>query len=206
MANIADYMFAIIAGTFTALFSLPILYNLHILNVWVAVFAFIFAPVVFVFGVWLGKFLGRWLTFFTQFGKFAVVGFLNASIDFGTLNLLSALTSTSSGFLVGGINIPGFLMAAANSYFWNKFWVFGDSGDNIFADLPRFSLIIISGALLNSGLVIFLTTYVEPPSIATSNQWLNISKAFASAVMLAWNFLGYKYFAFNKQNNAGILS
>lgn len=201
MTNAVDYVFAIVAGAFASVFVLPILYNLHLLSVWTALAAFVFIPVIFMFGVWLGKFLGRWLSFFTQFGKFAVVGFMNASIDFGTLNLLSVLTSTSSGFLVGGINIPGFLLAATNSYFWNKFWVFGDSGDNVFADLPKFSIVILSGALLNSGLVIFLTTYIGPHFGVSAGQWLNVSKVAASATMLAWNFLGYKFFAFNSPTN-----
>jgi putative flippase GtrA len=92
-------------------------------------------------------------------------------------------------------------MAATNSYFWNKFWVFQDSGDNVFADLPKFSLVILSGTILNSGLVIFFTTFVGPQFGIGANEWLNISKVTASATTLIWNFLGYKFFAFNGQNN-----
>lgn len=201
MINFVDYIFALVAGSFAATFSLPILYNLHKLSVWTALAAFVCIPIVFIIGVALGKFLGRFLSFFKQFSKFAVVGFLNASIDFGVLNLLSALTSTASGFLVGGINIPGFIMAATNSYFWNKFWVFQDSGDNVFADLPRFSLVILSGTVINSGLVVLLTTYVGPQFGIPPNVWLNIAKVTASATTLIWNFLGYKFFAFNQANN-----
>lgn len=201
MMSFVDYVFALVAGSFTAVFTLPILYNIHRLSVWTALAAFVAVPVIFMMGIWLGKFLGKFFSFFRQFSRFAVVGFLNASIDFGTLNLLSALTKTASGFLVGGINAPGFLMAAVNSYFWNKFWVFQDSGDNVFADFPKFSVVILSGALLNSGLVIFLTTYIGPHFGLGANEWLNISKVTASATMLIWNFLGYKFFAFNESNN-----
>lgn len=197
MANVVDYIFAVVAGSITGVFLLPILYNLHHLTPWTALAAFAAPPAVFAAGVWLGKFLGRWLRFFIQFGKFAVVGFTNAAIDFGTLNLLSALTGTTSGFVAGGINIPGFLLAATNSYFWNKFWVFQDIGDNVFADLPKFSVVILSGAFLNSALVVLLTTYVGPHFGASAEAWLNVSKVCASATMLVWNFLGYKFFAFN---------
>ena len=75
------------------------------------------APILFVIGFWVGKFLARWFAFFEQLSKFIVVGFLNTAIDFGMLNLLSATTGITSGIVLGGVNVPGFSVAIANSFF-----------------------------------------------------------------------------------------
>jgi putative flippase GtrA len=55
-----------------------------------------------------------------QFGKFLAVGTLNTGIDFGTLNLLSWLTGIYGGVRLAPVNVPGVLLALANSYLLNK--------------------------------------------------------------------------------------
>ena len=124
MSNKKDYKVAIIAGFITGVFLLPSLKNMSIED-GIVVYGLPFViPVLWVFGLWLGKVLSKWLPVIYQFAKFVVVGFLNTSIDFGVLNLLSMFSGLTTGVLVGGVNIPGFTLAATNSYFWNKFWVF----------------------------------------------------------------------------------
>jgi hypothetical protein len=59
-----------------------------------------------------------------QFGKFLTVGTLNTAIDFGTLNLLSWLTDIYGGLRLAPINVPGMLLALANSYLLKKHWTF----------------------------------------------------------------------------------
>ncbi|MDO8523105.1 MAG: GtrA family protein [bacterium] len=202
-----DYFIGAVVGLLTAIFLLPTLYNLQYLSMPTAVMVCIGIPVLWVFGVWFGKFLGQWLKFFNQFGKYVVVGFFNTSINFGILNILSILTGTTAGVLLGGISAPGFLLAAMNSYFWNKFWVFKDtSGTNetVFKDLPKFALITLLGVLFNSLLIIYLTTYVGLRFGLDEKAWLNAANVAASAAILIWNFLGYKFFAFNQQNNQNV--
>ena len=136
-----------------------------------------------------------------QFGKFAAVGFLNTAIDFGVLNLLSLTTGITSGYIIGGVNIPGFLAAATNSYFWNKFWVFKKSGEGgVWHDFPRFLAVTVTGVLINGGAVVLLTTFVSPPFGMDGVRWLNISKVFATVITLVWNFFGYKFFVFGTKN------
>ena len=192
-----DYFIAAGAGIITAVFLMPMVYRFGWFSGVSALMFFFGLPILWAFGVWLGKFLGRFFRFFNQFGKFVAVGFMNASIDFGILNILSIFTSTTSGLFLGWINIPGFLAAATNSYFWNKFWVFENSREG-FGDAPKFTLVTILGVALNSLIVVSFTTYIGPQFGASSALWLNLSKAAASASVLLWNFIGYKFFAFKK--------
>src|SRR3989344_992981 len=86
-------------------------------------------PVLWILGVNLGYFLGRWVVFFNQFGKFAAVGFTNAAVDFGILNLLIAYYGIVSGLGFSLFKATSFVVAVAHSYLWNKFWVF--SSENL---------------------------------------------------------------------------
>ncbi len=151
-----------------------------------------------VFGVWLGGFLSRWMPIFAQLGKFGTVGILNTAIDFGVLNLLSKALGITAGFILGGVNMPGFAIAVVNSYFLNKLWVFRDRqhGESLMRDFPGFFAVTFIGVALNSGLIIVLTTYAPLLSGVAPSLRLNLAKASATLVTLIWNFLGYKLIVF----------
>src|SRR3989338_10244675 len=121
-----DFLLAGIAGFLTGLFILPTLKNIKISSGGYLIMIGIVAgvPLLWALALVVGRFLSRWLSWLYQFVKFCVVGFLNAAIDFGVLNLLSLYTGLTSGLIIGGVNVPGFVVAATNSYFCNKFWVF----------------------------------------------------------------------------------
>ena len=82
-------------------------------------------PILWILGVNLGYFLGKWMGFFNQFGKFAAIGFTNAAVDFGVLNILIANTDISSGGWYSAFKMISFAASAVPSYFWNKYWTFG---------------------------------------------------------------------------------
>ncbi|MFC1625335.1 GtrA family protein [Patescibacteria group bacterium] len=192
-----DYLIAVIAGFVTALFALPLLKNIQIGGAGLKFALPIIIPILWIIGLWLGKFLARWMSVMYQFAKFVVVGFLNTAIDFGVLNLLSIMTGLTGGFLIGGVNIPGFTLASLNSYFWNKFWVFR-AGEKSFSDFFTFAIVVLIGVFINGGIVIFVTTYVNPLFGLSPERWLNIAKAGATAISLIWNFIGFKFIVFKK--------
>lgn len=206
--NKNDYLIGGLAGFFTGIFAIPVLYSLAVAKNYLGtsgIFVLIILPpvvaILWALGVWLGGFLSKWISIMSQFGKYAAVGFLNTAIDFGILNILSLLTGITSGFIIGGVNIPGFLAAATNSYFWNKLWVFKtDEAKPLFADFLKFAVVTVLGVLLNSGIVIVLTTFLHSPLGLEPITWLNVSKVAASIFSLLWNFLGYKFFVFRSRN------
>lgn len=155
-------------------------------------------PPIFIFGVWVGNMLARKMPFFAQFSRFVAVGFLNTAIDFGTLNILSNVSHVTSGLIIGVVNVPGFLLAVVNSYVWNKMWVFKNQDKKgFFHNFPSFLAVTVIGLVINSGIIVFTTTYVTP-TVSNASVWLNIAKAGATVVSLVWNFLGYKFIAFKK--------
>lgn len=197
-----DYIISIIVGLVTVLFVLPSLRNMEFGGWLFVVVLFFVVPVLWVIGLFLGKFLSKWLSFIYQFAKFVIVGFLNTAIDFGVLNILSMMTGLTSGFLVGGVNIPGFTLAAINSYFWQKFWVFKKKevqGEKTnYSDFITFVAVVLVGVFINGGIVVLLTTYIHPFGGLSPERWLNVAKIIATAVSLIWSFLGFKFLVFKK--------
>ncbi len=205
MMQTKDYYYAAIAGFFTGIFAIPTLWNIDIGVPRSALFVLpvVIAPL-WALGVWIGGILARFAAFMAQFARFVAVGFLNTAIDFGILNVLNMLTGVSSGFWVAVLNVPGFLIAVVNSYLWNKLWVFQDrhEGESLFHDFPKFFAVIVSGLIINGGIVYGMTTLVGPMFDLSPERWLNISKVLATAISLVWNFAGLKFLVFHPEDIA----
>ena len=106
-----DYLIGAGAGFLTGALFLVILWFLAVSFPYQAIFALVFIPALWAFGVWLGGFLARRIPFFAQFGKYSAAGFLSAAIDFAVLNYVSYLTGITAGIVIGWVNVPGFLFA-----------------------------------------------------------------------------------------------
>lgn len=136
-------------------------------------------------------------TLILQFLKFAVIGVINTGIDFLVLNLLSWITGINKGNGLIPLNFISFTVAVINSYYLNKRWAFqdkttGDGGKKF----SVFLIVSVVGALINTGIVRFVSTNVSPVLGITPQLWLNVAKLFATGVGLIWNFIGYKLFVF----------
>lgn len=198
-----DYAVAALVGFLVGVFAIPTLVNLGVRSHAVLIALPIAALILFVFGIGVARILSRWLPIFNQLGRFAAVGFLNTTIDFGILNILSLASGITTGLIVGGINIPGFAIAVINSYFWNKYWVFKDRDrESVLHDFPKFLAVSVVGLFLNSGIVTFVSTYMPYLSNLPQSTWLNVAKAAATVITLAWNFLGYKFLVFRQNTDA----
>jgi len=150
------------------------------------------------FGIAIGKALAKVLPIVYQFAKFAAIGFLNTAINFAVLNLLSLATGVAAGLSVGEYNIPATAIAAANSYFWNKYWVFGGVSRGSMSDPFKFIVVTIIGLLVRSGVLIGMTNLAHG-SIADA-LWLNVSNVAATIVGIMVDFLGYKFIVFVRRN------
>jgi len=193
-----DYAIGGLVGFFAGLALVPTAYAVGVHNPAVLLALPWIGALCIVFGVWLGGFLSRWIPIFAQLGKFGAVGILNTAIDFAVLNILSKVLGITAGVILGGVNMPGFAIAVANSYFFNKLWVFQDrqKEESLLHDFPRFFAVTLIGVALNSGLIIVLTTYAPFLAGIAPASRLNLAKASATIVTLIWNFVGYKLIVF----------
>ncbi|SFB28999.1 Putative flippase GtrA (transmembrane translocase of bactoprenol-linked glucose) [Lentibacillus halodurans] len=130
-----------------------------------------------------------------QFLQFGVIGFANAGIDIGTLNLLLILFHTDDRILLLLYNTIAYTLAVANSYYWNASITFKRSaqGSN------RQRILFIAQGLISLGVsnLVFLGVNEWLDYIAVPN-WMryNIAKGLAMLLSFLASFFMVKYFVF----------
>ncbi len=204
-----DLIFSIITGLTTGFVAWKILVFLERPEFWGISMAWLLVavPVLWILGVNLGYFLGRWMPFFNQFGKFAAIGFTNAAVDFGTLDLFIAKTGETAGVMYAVFKGTSFVIAMIHSYFWNKYWAFhGDSGNSgpeqaekIFAgEFLRFFSVSVLALLINVAVASLVVNLVNPVLGLDAKTWANVGAVAGSAVALVFSFAGFKIVVFKK--------
>src|SRR6266566_3665883 len=76
-----------------------------------------------------------------QFLRFCIVGTSNAVIDFLILNLLLWVYPTGDTWRVLSYNSLAVLLAATNSFFWNKYWTFQHRNPITRHEVFRFAIV-----------------------------------------------------------------
>ena len=207
MVNIfrkSDILSSLILGELAAVFLLLISKNLEhdipVLDMLVKAkwLVFFLVPLLATFGVYSTFRLGRRNPLFFQFGKFLTIGLSNTSIDFGILNLLMFLTNIESGYLYSLFKAVSFLVAVINSYFWNKFWTFENTGTAIGKEVLQFITISGIGFGINVIVASFIVNVIGSVGEISPRLWANIGAFAAILISVFWNFLGYKFVVFKK--------
>jgi putative flippase GtrA len=144
-------------------------------------------------------FLSKILPVLYQFAKFGAVGALNSFIDFGILNLLIFLFSIGSGLWFSIFKAISFLCATTNSYFWNKYWTFESSNKPKVSEAAKFYTIAIIGGFLNVSIALFIFSGINRPEFISVNLWANVAALGGILSAFIWNFLGYKFVVFKKE-------
>lgn len=141
---------------------------------------------------------------FKQISKFIIVGIINTGIDFAVLNALMFAANIYSGKWLIVFNSISFSAAVINSYFMNKYWTFkkqeaGTSEKNDDSkQFAQFVIISIIGISLNDVAVYAVSTFIPPMFNLSGKIWVNAAKLIATAISMAWNFIGYKFIVFKK--------
>lgn len=150
-------------------------------------------------GVYIGYLLSKYIRIFFQIAKFGCVGATNFAVDIGILNLLIFLTGSAAGVAYTIFKVISFTFAVTNSYIWNKVWTFKktdtkESGK----EFTQFLAVSIIGLVLNAVVASVLVNVIGPLGGIKVKTWASISAAIASICVMAWNFIGYKFWVFKK--------
>lgn len=157
-------------------------------------------PGLWIAGVTFGYFLGRWLKFFNQFGKFAAIGFTNAAVDFGILNLLLWSTGISAGFWYAVFKALSFTVASIHSYVWNKYWVFEAEGSrNVGQEFAKFFSVAVAATAVNVAAASVIVNLIPAPAAIPANIWANLGAVIGSATALVVSFVGFRVAVFKKK-------
>lgn len=200
MATKKDYLLGGLAGLLTGVFLVPTLENIGYDHPAFLIALPIVLALAWVVGLVIGQMLATKFAIMWQLAKFAEIGVLNTVINFGLLNLASLMTGVTAGIWAGGYNVPATIIAATNSYFWNKLWVFKKIDNRgLFNDVPKFVVVTLIGLVVNSVVIIAFTTYWQPVWGVSSAVWLNLGKILATILGVLIDFLGYKFIVFKEE-------
>lgn len=150
-------------------------------------------------GVAIGYFLSKYIKIIFQIAKFGCVGAANFAIDIGILNLLIFLSGTAVGAAYIAFKVISFAFAVTNSYIWNKIWTFKKTDTKETGkEFGQFIMVSVIGLVLNAAVAGFLVIAVGPMGGIKVKTWASVSAVVASICVMAWNFLGYKFWVFKK--------
>ncbi len=131
------------------------------------------------------------------FFKFFCVGVLNTALDFVVLNICIFFFGTGvHGELFILFKSISFLVAVANSYVLNKWWVFEHEAPMSVKEPLLFFIVSTVGFWINVSIsyeVFSLFVQTVSPQFAA-----NIGALIGTIVVLAWNFVGYRFLVFKK--------
>lgn len=217
--NKKDISFGISAGLLIGMLALPVLRTIK-----PAVYSrYGFAVIPFFliatpFGLYIAYLIGKKISVVWQIGKFGVIGVLNTLVDWGVLAALFAvgprwfgvasdhavLTAGAAAITVYTVyKALSFVIANANSYYWNKYWTFAIGlAEKTHSEFLQFFAVSLIGFLLNVGIASYVFKAIAPIAGMNVDQWGLVGAAIGSIIGLAWNFLGYKFIVFKKTSVA----
>ncbi|MBP9822134.1 MAG: GtrA family protein [Candidatus Pacebacteria bacterium] len=154
-------------------------------------------PIIWILGVMFGYFLGQWMDFFNQFGKFAAIGFTNFAVTAGVLNFFISITNYTSGVGYSLISGASFLVGVFSSYVWNKYWAFKSKKDQGGAgQFVKFFIVTIIAFGVNLLVSGFVVNYIHPLASMNAHAWANVGIIAGSAAGLIFSFVGFKLAVF----------
>ena len=135
-----------------------------------------------------------------RFSKFTIVGFSNAVVDIGTLNLFLWLASTRDPSVLALYNGVALLLANLNSYVWNTRWTFrGRAKRNDLRQRSLFALQVLVNIAISNGLFWIMIRpvliHTEVPAYLAGNVAKIISVLIASTI----GFFFMRYVVFTRR-------
>lgn len=130
-----------------------------------------------------------------QFVRFCVVGTSNAVIDFGVLNAALAVFPTRATVPLLAYNTAAVVLAATNSFVWNRRFTFRVRGPLRATEVARFIVVAAGTASLND-LVLLALSSLFPTLMASGALGANVLKLGAILGAMALSFFGMRLWVF----------
>src|SRR5215469_15290058 len=130
-----------------------------------------------------------------QFARFCLVGMSNAVIDFGVLNAALVAFPTRATVPLLAYNTAAVVLAATNSFVWNRRFTFSVRGPLGVGEVARFALVALGTASLND-LVLLVLAGLFPALMESSALGANVLKLGAILGAMALSFFGMRCWVF----------
>lgn len=132
----------------------------------------------------LSNFLERY-PIILQLLRFGAIGVFNTAMDVLVLNYMAAQFGVTKGTSLGWVNLPGFVLAVIQSYFWNKYWAFSSDTVSLFKNFFRLASVGVVGV------VVYGLVALGGHNFALPVYFLGILGVFILAQVVLWYAFGF---------------
>ncbi len=132
-----------------------------------------------------------------QFLRFGLVGAANTLLDLGVFTLLLTIFPTRDVGLALFYNSLAFIVAAANSFFWNKYWTFRKDRHIKWREIAAFAFVTLSGMTLNN-VILFLLSLLFGSALFLNGMFALGGKGVAIAMTMMISFFGMRLLVFGE--------
>lgn len=121
--------------------------------------------------------------------RFGLVGSLNTIVDIAVLNLLLWFFPTKDTWQILAFNSLACIVAACNSFFWNKLWTFKYREPVTIQLVVRFAGVSFV-SLMGNNIVLGIFIQLLPSTLTSAGLGATLLKVAVGATMMALSFLG----------------
>lgn len=143
----------------------------------------------------------RFGRFARRFGKFSVVGVVNAIVDVGVLNLLIWMYAGQGAMQLAAFNLVAIILANANSYVWNTLWTFRDKAEGDARQRTLFSFQALANIGVNAGAFWVCASLIFAYTSFSPTVGGNLAKAVSVAVAFAVSFFLLRHVVFAQKED-----
>jgi len=124
-----------------------------------------------------------------KFLRFGLVGTLNTIVDIAALNILLWISPTNDTWQILAFNSLACIVAACNSFFWNKYWTFKYRGPVTPQLVLRFAAVSFASMLGNNS-ILWIFIQLLPFTITGAGVGATLLKVTVGATMMTLSFIG----------------
>ena len=121
--------------------------------------------------------------------RFSLVGIVNTIVDIVTLNILLWISPTSDIWRILAFNSVACIVAACNSFFWNKYWTFKYRGPVTAQLVLRFAAVSFA-SMLGNNIILWVFIQLLPSTLTGAGLGATLLKVAVGASMMALSFVG----------------
>lgn len=155
-----------------------------------------------------------------RFIKFAVVGLLGFTLDFGTVftlqsTVLPPVDSNDQNIIINVAiaTTAGFILAVGSNFIWNRLWTYPDSrSSSIRKQLSQFAIVSVSGwtartiwiaatytlfGVLSTSVIRLISSSYAPSLLNQQKFGTMIAQLIGVIVVMVWNFFANRYWTYS---------
>lgn len=134
-----------------------------------------------------------------SFFRAIVIGGFNTLVSAALLNLFVFVTGVARGPLVIIFSLASFVIVLAQSYLWNRFWVFRHNPtQKTHVQFGAFAMVAIMAVIVSTSILHLVVNVIGAPPGIAPRLWVNVAILVSLPFSFSCGYFGNRFFVFRK--------